>query len=687
MRNFTLLLIVLVFPLLTFSQQVPRNVVLVEIATGDWCSWCPGAALAADDLIENGDPAAIIENHFYDIFETPDSKFRIQDYYGINSYPTANFDGSYNIIASGAQDTSIYILYKPIVDARILMESDFTMYMYGENDDDDYSTYVYVQNVGGYSGDNISLRYTLTESDIEYSWQGLAEMNFVNRLMVPDHNGIDLSQYDLSEETMIEVDFTFNNSWDNENCELVLFIQDDDTQEVLQSFKVALTELYIPIEVNFEADVTSGCDGTIVNFTDLSVGQGEITYQWIFEGGTPETSTEQNPTVTYNSGGYFNVELTATDEYSTGTYSIDNYIWIEETPAQPESPEGDSQICNNSTAFYTVAYVDFSDDWEWELEPTSAGTLETYDQEATFTPAENWTGDFTLRVRASNDCGIGDWSEPLEGTIHNGPEIFTVEGGGSYCIGGAGSEITLNGSETGINYELFLGENTTSVTVEGTGEMISFGMQTDTGYYAVQAGNDFCTIGMSGEVQVNYLYPPLSPEIPDGDVLVCNDDVTSYTTIESEDAYDYSWALNPGEAGSINIEGAEAEITWNENFSGMASLTVAGINDCGEGDYSDTLTIQVDDCTNINETIKDQSFAVYPNPASGEINISSFVPERTAATVKIFNQTGQLVYERTMNFREGNLSRRIDISSLKKGMYLISIQSDSNIFTKKLIKK
>lgn len=687
MRNFTLIFSLLIFPFLSFAQQVQRNYVLVEIATGDWCSWCPGAALAADDLIENGDPAAIIENHYNDTFETNDSKSRIIDYYGINSYPTSHFDGSYDTVIGGAQDTSVYAWFKPIVDARILMDSDFTLDIYGENDGDDYSTYVHVQNLGGYDGDNIALRYTLTESHIEYSWKGLDEMNFANRLMVPDHNGIDLSQYDLSEETIIDVDFTFNNSWDAENCELVLFIQDDDTQEVLQSYKIALNDLYIPITVDFEADATSGCDGTVVNFTDLSVGEGTISYQWTFEGGTPETSNEQNPTVTYNSGGYFNVELTATDENSTGTYMIPNYIWIEETPAQPESPEGDSQVCNNSEAYYTVAYVDFADDWEWELEPATAGILAANDQEATLTPTTDWTGDFTLRVRASSDCGTGEWSDPFEGSIQAGPEIFTIEGGGPYCFDGDGSEITLNGSETGISYELFLSDTATNLFVEGTGSPISFGMQTDTGFYSVQADNNFCSIIMSGQAEVSYLFPPDSPEMPDGDELVCNDLTTTYTTIEIDDAYDYNWSLDPTEAGTINSEGVEAEITWNEDFSGMVQLTVSGMNDCGEGIYSEALVIQVDDCTDVAELSLENHLNIFPNPASGTLNISCITQTNGRGKLKIYNHVGQLQVERTINFNAEDLQEKIDVSKLRKGLYLLNIQfPDNKVLNTKLVK-
>lgn len=45
------------------AQQVSRNYVLVEIATGTWCGYCPVSVLAADNLGDNGGQLALFENH------------------------------------------------------------------------------------------------------------------------------------------------------------------------------------------------------------------------------------------------------------------------------------------------------------------------------------------------------------------------------------------------------------------------------------------------------------------------------------------------------------------------------------------------------------------------------------------------------------------------------------------------
>ena len=52
-----------------FAQQVDRDKVLLEIITGTWCYYCPGAAMGAEDLIANGKEVAVVEYHTGDTYE------------------------------------------------------------------------------------------------------------------------------------------------------------------------------------------------------------------------------------------------------------------------------------------------------------------------------------------------------------------------------------------------------------------------------------------------------------------------------------------------------------------------------------------------------------------------------------------------------------------------------------------
>ncbi len=82
----------------------------------------------------------------------------------------------------------------------------------------------------------------------------------------------------------------------------------------------------------FVGSPTTVTVGGSVNFTDQSTNN-PTSWSWTFEGGTPDSSTSQNPTVTYNSVGTFNVSLTATNAYGSDTETKVDYITVNAAPA------------------------------------------------------------------------------------------------------------------------------------------------------------------------------------------------------------------------------------------------------------------------------------------------------------------------------------------------------------------
>jgi hypothetical protein len=262
-------------------------------------------------------------------------------------------------------------------------------------------------------------------------------------------------------------------------------------------------------------------------------------------------------------------------------------------PDQADAPNGDTDVCTGMLYLYTTNEVEFGHEYEWELDPTNAGTITWEDNEATFTVADDWTGVFTMKVRASNVCGDGDWSDNLEGTVYQSPEDFTLDGGGSFCLGGDGVEITLDGSQSGIDYELFLDGETTEIIVAGTGSEISFGLQTDEGYYTAVGSNDNCELTMTGQISVTIDFPPTEPSTPTGPEAVCNDTISEYTSDGADDADSYEWVLTPENAGILTFDGLEATVEWDPDFSGTAEVALYGINECGDGNPSQSLEVEV----------------------------------------------------------------------------------------------
>ncbi|HEY9113856.1 MAG TPA: Omp28-related outer membrane protein [Bacteroidales bacterium] len=222
---------------------VERKLVLLEIATGTWCTYCPGSAMGADDLITNGKKVAVIEYHNDDNYSNIFSDYR-NSFYNVPGYPTAHFDGL-NEIAAGSATQSMYPTYLPVYEQRIEKLSLFTMDMtITQSGERDLQVTVNAKKVYNYQGANLKLHLVLTESHIPENWLGMDELNYVCREMYPDQNGTTVN---FSADSIFSTTYTItvDESYNFNNCELVAFLQNSSSIEVLQADKVSLATLGI----------------------------------------------------------------------------------------------------------------------------------------------------------------------------------------------------------------------------------------------------------------------------------------------------------------------------------------------------------------------------------------------------------------------------------------------------------
>ncbi|MCF8258890.1 MAG: PKD domain-containing protein, partial [Flavobacteriales bacterium] len=90
---------------------------------------------------------------------------------------------------------------------------------------------------------------------------------------------------------------------------------------------ITVTALPGPV-VQFTASATELYEGGSINFTDQSTGT-PTSWAWTFEGGTPATSTVQNPTgITYTAPGNYDVTLVATNANGSTTLAKTDYILV-----------------------------------------------------------------------------------------------------------------------------------------------------------------------------------------------------------------------------------------------------------------------------------------------------------------------------------------------------------------------
>lgn len=98
---------------------------------------------------------------------------------------------------------------------------------------------------------------------------------------------------------------------------------------------------------DFVANPVTLCAGNSVSFSDLSK-LVPTSWSWTFNGGTPATSALQNPVVTYSAPGTYEVILTASNGYGTGTTETKTaYITVYAVPAN---------ICNSFVRTATAGF-------------------------------------------------------------------------------------------------------------------------------------------------------------------------------------------------------------------------------------------------------------------------------------------------------------------------------------------
>ncbi|MFN8417383.1 MAG: S8 family serine peptidase [Cytophagaceae bacterium] len=118
----------------------------------------------------------------------------------------------------------------------------------------------------------------------------------------------------------------------------------------------------------FDVDKQLVCPGQTVNYRDLSsLGSNTgVSWSWSFPGGTPSTSTLQNPTVVYNTAGTYSATLTVTNSFGNDVETKTNYVTVTSLTATLSGtatiPTGGSATLridfSNSVGPFSITYTD-----------------------------------------------------------------------------------------------------------------------------------------------------------------------------------------------------------------------------------------------------------------------------------------------------------------------------------------
>jgi len=189
-----------------------------------------------------------------------------------------------------------------------------------------------------------------------------------------------------------------------------------------QSVKEISVTVTAPITAAFSATPLQGCAPLTVTFNNESTGN--VTgWMWTFEGGTPATSTDQNPTVTYQEPGAYPVSLTVSNGSFQNSTQLIDYVIVSGLPATAFTtlnPIGNPSVqFTNATTGATSYLWDFGDGATSE----AADTSHTYEAD----------GTYTVTLIATNTCGSDTATQEI--TILLPPTASWEQNGNEGCEG------------------------------------------------------------------------------------------------------------------------------------------------------------------------------------------------------------------------------------------------------------
>ena len=202
------------------------------------------------------------------------------------------------------------------------------------------------------------------------------------------------------------VKFTYDlNKWAGKTCRFEFRYKGKEGDYVqIDGFKLRQKDTSASATINIT-------QGDSVHFLDSSTGNPDH-WAWTFEGGTPSTSAEQNPVVTYNNMGLHKVKLTVSNSSGSSTAEREGFITVRaQAPtalaglptAGYMSPWVATFIPVNTPVQFKDMSKGFPNAWRWTFNGGNPAT--STEQNPTVSYTKEGLYGYTLDV----DNSVGRW--------------------------------------------------------------------------------------------------------------------------------------------------------------------------------------------------------------------------------------------------------------------------------------
>ncbi len=400
----------------------------------------------------------------------------------------------------------------------------------------------------------------------------------------------------------------------------------------------------------FTANTTTGCVPLTVQFSDLSSGN-TTAWSWTFPGGTPATSTQQNPVVVYNTPGVYDVTLVASTAFGSSTYTQTGFITVLGPPTAGFvlNSNGTTFTFSNTSSNATSYFWNFGDG------STSSDANPTH----TFTD----DGMYPVTLTATNNCGSTTFTFGAD--VSSVPTAAFTTDATAGCAP-FGVQFTNQSSANAATYQwTFQGGDPAISAVANP--FVNYNLP---GTYTAQlivlnaSGSDTATT----TITVAALPAASFTAVPTGLSVVFNNTSANGTS--------YSWKFGDGEGST------DANPTHLYTAPGTYTVELTVSNACGAATLQQTITVTT---TGTEEASWLSQFRVYPNPNPGRFTVEMHGESHEEVEFTLFNAIGQLVHREVADFGTGNLQQVLNCSSLPAALYTLRVRAGDQAAYVKII--
>ncbi len=189
-------------------------------------------------------------------------------------------------------------------------------------------------------------------------------------------------------------------------------------------------------------------------------------------------------------------------------------------------------------------------------------------------------------------------------TINTLPAVYIMTGGGTHCAGDTGVHVSMTGSATGVNYQLYKDGIALGSVLAGNGGILDFGLLTEAGGYTAIATETthHCSQGMNGTAVIEVI-PTVTPAISitnDAPDSICMGTMVTYNAspVNGGASPAYQWKVNGIASGTgstysyypVNGDIVTAVLTSNAVCPLPATATT-GMSMTVDSSYNPVVTI------------------------------------------------------------------------------------------------